>query len=232
MLICSPAVASPNAHVSLEGPLPLIPRAFVRQPSGLRLDLITPDPNGWTDEDLAIGLSRTYRWGGYSIWPLPLSVAQHSLAVVELYRARVVKRGLPPPTGRQLLRELLHDADEALIGGFDAISPLKPLLGDGYAQIVAGLQGAVAKRYGLRPWTAEEAAFHKHADSLSAASEAVHVAGWSPEEVLTLLNIGLPALTRDPLAALYPEKAWEPWPPKVAEERFLRALQSFRARGG
>jgi hypothetical protein len=24
----------------------------------------------WTDRDLAIGLSRTYRWAGYSVWDL------------------------------------------------------------------------------------------------------------------------------------------------------------------
>jgi hypothetical protein len=221
-----------SARVSLDGPLTLFPRAFVRHPSGLRLDLISPDPNGWTDEDLAIGLSRTYRWGGHSKWPLPLSVAQHSLTVVELFKARAIRRGLPPPTGGQLLRELLHDADEALIGGFDAIAPLKPLLGEGYARIVAGLQGAITQRYRLEPYTAAEAECHKHADSLAAASEAVHVAGWKPEEVVTLLNIGLPALSRDPLGGLFPEQAWEPWAPEVSADRFLRQLQCFRAMGG
>jgi len=50
--------------------------------SGRRLDLLDPQPDAWTDKDLAIGISRTYRWGGYSKWDLPLSVAQHSLAVL------------------------------------------------------------------------------------------------------------------------------------------------------
>ena len=64
-------------------------RAWVRLPSGRRLDLISPTPFDWTDEDLAIGLSRTFRWGGHSIWPgAPLSVAQHSLAVLALRRAK------------------------------------------------------------------------------------------------------------------------------------------------
>jgi len=40
------------------------PRAWTRLPSGGRLDLINPDPQAWTDTDLAIRLSRTYRWGG------------------------------------------------------------------------------------------------------------------------------------------------------------------------
>ena len=29
-----------------------------------RLDLLNPDPQAWTDDDLAAGLSRTMRWGG------------------------------------------------------------------------------------------------------------------------------------------------------------------------
>jgi hypothetical protein len=59
-------------------------RAWVRLSSGRRLDLINPQPGDWTDLDLAVGLSRTYRWGGHSTWDLPLSVAQHSLLVLVL----------------------------------------------------------------------------------------------------------------------------------------------------
>ena len=100
-------------------------RAWVRLPSGRRLDLISPTPFDWTDEDLAIGLARTYRWGGHSVWPgAPLSVAQHSLAVLALRQARA-RGGLTPAEQR---RELLHDAEEGLLG-FDCISPLKPFLG-------------------------------------------------------------------------------------------------------
>jgi hypothetical protein len=64
-------------------------RAWVRLPSGRRLDLLSPTAFDWTDEDLAVGLSRTFRWGGHSVWPgAPLSVAQHSLAVLALRRER------------------------------------------------------------------------------------------------------------------------------------------------
>src|SRR5918998_4906225 len=70
-------------------------RAWVRLPSGRRLDLLSPTAFDWTDEDLAVGLSRTFRWGGHSVWPgAPLSVAQHSLAVLALRRG-----GAPPPPG-------------------------------------------------------------------------------------------------------------------------------------
>jgi len=34
-------------------------RAWILLPSGKQLDLLDPDPWAWTDDDLAIGLSRT-----------------------------------------------------------------------------------------------------------------------------------------------------------------------------
>ena len=87
-------------------------RAWVRMPSGKRLDLLNPTPFDWDDSDLALGLARTYRWGGHSAWPLPLSVAQHSLAVM-LLRSAAAPAPLAPVV---LLRELLHDAEEGLLG--------------------------------------------------------------------------------------------------------------------
>lgn len=198
-----------------------IPRAYVRQRSGLRLNLLDPSPHGWTDEDLAIGLSRTFRWGGHSVWPLPLSVAQHSLTVLTLTK-NMAQSALTRP---QALRELLHDADEALIGGFDPISPLKPFLGAAFSDLTTRLQRAVFARYSLTDWTPGEYGHHKRADILSAASEAVHVAGWSVTEVRDFLNIELKPLTEDPLAMLYDCRPWEPWAPNLAADRFLAELQ-------
>jgi uncharacterized protein len=100
------------------------PRAWVLLPSGRRLDLLAPDAGSWTDQDLAIGLSRTYRWGGYSAWDLPLSVAQHSLTVLVLVK-RASGYGLTPG---EALRELLHDAVEALMGGWDPVAALTHLI--------------------------------------------------------------------------------------------------------
>lgn len=198
----------------------LIPRVFIRQGSGRHLNLLDPSPDGWTDEDLAIGLARTFRWGAQSTWPWPLSVAQHSLTVLALYKAT---------THQQAMRELLHDADEALIGGFDPVSPLKPLLGPAFFELTSMLQAAVATRYKLLPWTATEHKRHKHCDVLAAASEAFHVAGWSADEILDLLNIGLKPLAVDPLAELYDCRPWEPWSIDVAAERFFVELQGSGA---
>jgi 5'-deoxynucleotidase YfbR-like HD superfamily hydrolase len=197
-----------------------VPRAWVRLPSGKRLDLLNPTPFDWEDKDLALGLARTYRWGGHSAWPLPLSVAQHSLLVLALFRGRC--NGVVNIKAE--LRELLHDADEGLLG-FDCLAPVKPMLGGAYRALTARLETAIALRYGLPEPTAAERKAHRQDDRLAAASEAVHVVGWTESEVRETLRIPFPALAEDPLAEIYGGQAWEPWAPPVAAERFLGELE-------
>jgi hypothetical protein len=200
-------------------------RAWVRMPSGKRLDLLNPTPLDWDDSDLALGLARTYRWGGHSAWPLPLSVAQHSIAVMLLRRA-----ASPAPLAPVVeLRELLHDAEEGLLG-FDAVSPIKPFLGEGFRDLTRRLEQAVFLRYRLPAWTPAEHQMHKRADRLAAAGEAVHVAGWSEQEVRSTLKIRSPVLAEDPLVAVYGCAPWEPWAPAVAAERFLSELEYLQRR--
>ena len=201
-------------------PDPGAPRARVRQPSGRHLDLINPSPEDFDDSDLALGLARTFRWGGHSIWPLPLSVAQHSLTVLELRR---LSGALPV---RVQLLELLHDAEEGLVG-FDPISPLKPILGPAFQDVMDRLQRTVLRRYGVGDWAGDEYREHKQADILAAASEAVHVAGWSQAEVRDVLGIQLAPLDHDPLVAVYGGRPWEPWPVEVSAKRFFYELHSL-----
>ena len=190
-------------------------------PSGRRLDLLDPTPFDWDDADLALGLARTYRWGGHSAWPLPLSVAQHSITVM------LLRRAAGPVSPLEELRELLHDAEEGLLG-FDAISVIKPFLGDAFRDLTRRLEHAVFLRYGLPAWDARSHAAHKRADRLAAATEAVHVAGWSMEEVRRTLKIRAAVLTEDPLAGRYGCRPWEPWPPALASERFLAELERLK----
>lgn len=196
-------------------------RAWVRMPSGRRLDLLDPTPFDWDDADLALGLARTYRWGGHSAWPLPLSVAQHSITVM------LLRSAAGPVSPLEQLRELLHDAEEGLLG-FDAISVIKPFLGDAFRDLTRRLEHAVFLRYGLPAWDARSHAAHKRADRLAAATEAVHVAGWSMEEVRRTLKIRAAVLTEDPLAGRYGCRPWEPWPPALASERFLAELERLK----
>lgn len=202
-------------------------RAWVRLPSGKRLDLLHPTPFDWDDEDLAVGLARTYRWGGHSAWPLPLSVAQHSLMVLAMHRGATRKAADPGGD----LRELLHDADEGLLG-FDCISVIKPFLGEAFRTLTVDLQRAVAIRYRLKPFDAVAGRAHKKADRIAAASEAVHVVGWTRDEVRHTLRIPFEPLVDDPLVPLYGGTPWEPWPPTLAAERFLSELRRLNGSRG
>jgi 5'-deoxynucleotidase YfbR-like HD superfamily hydrolase len=202
-------------------------RAWVLLPSGQRLNLLAPDPEAWTDRDLAIGLSRTYRWAGYSAWDHPLSVAQHSLTVLAL-RRRSAGRHLTPAEAR---RELLHDATEALLGGYDPITPLKLHLGDGYRNLVALHQRAVDERYALPAWDEDAYRAHKLADYLAAASEALHCVGWSREAIRNDLEIDTTPLEADPLFPMAAFRPWEPWPANYAADRFLETLRQLTPDG-
>jgi 5'-deoxynucleotidase YfbR-like HD superfamily hydrolase len=199
------------------------PRAWIRLPSGAALDLINPRSDAWTDADLASRLARTYRWGGESIWPWPLSVAQHSLLVLALRRDSA-SHALSAAEARA---ELLHDAEEGFLG-FDCISPLKRVLGLPFQQVADRLMAAIAQRYQLPTWTEASHRAHKLADRIAAASEAVHCTGWSPHEVRDVLGIAESALAADPLQAIYGGQAWEPWPADVAADRFLTELRRLQ----
>lgn len=129
--------------------------------------------------------------------------------------------GLAPAAA---LHELLHDADEGLLG-FDCITPLKPHLGEAYARLTGLLRATIAERYGLSPCEGEEYLLHKRADRLAATSEALHVAGWSRAEIHEEFG---PAeiLTEDPLPRAAPQlRPWEPWPPALAARLFHERLQ-------
>ncbi|MGM3412911.1 phosphohydrolase [Ralstonia holmesii] len=198
------------------------PRAWIRLPSGGRLDLINPDPQAWTDTDLAIRLSRTYRWGGESSWTHPLSVAQHSLTVLAL-RRQMTAETLDIDAS---LLELLHDAEEGFLG-FDCISPLKAVLGDPFRAVGDRLTRAIFARYSLVPWSGEAYPLHKRADAIAAASEALRCAGWTLAEIRNELGITHPILSVDPLASIYDCAPWEPWPAELAAERFHAELAAL-----
>jgi hypothetical protein len=194
-------------------------RAFVLLKSGRRLDLLNPDPQAWTDGDLAAGLSRTFRWGGASRCALPLSVAQHSLTVL------AIRESEGPLTAQERLRELLHDATEFMLG-WDCIAPLKAQLGKPFSELEARLRAAVDARYRLPSWAAEDYAKHKRADRLAAASEAFHVVGWSRTDMVEALGIAIPPLLEDPLP---PNgfAGWEPWPPQAAQHFFMARFREL-----
>ncbi len=128
----------------------------------------------------------------------------------------------------EALRELLHDADEGLLS-YDPISPVKPHLGEDFRALATSLQAAVRTRYSVAAWDDENYAVHKQADRLAAASEAVHVAGWSYAELRETLEIDIPPLSADPLPLLEGMQPWEPWPARTAAALFLSKLRELTA---
>jgi uncharacterized protein len=207
-------------------PRSTLQRPIVLLPSGNTIDLANLDPESWSDDDLALGLARTYRWGGHSRWPRPLSVAQHSLTVLAI---RERDGPLPPQLA---LYELLHDAEEGLLG-FDAIAPLKAFLGEPFRDLCARLSAAIAVRYGLPELSSEQLSAHKHADRVAAASEAMHVAGWSKRQIVDKLEITETPLDRDPLEGGFAGRdftPWEPWTDISARSRWLARLRLELAR--
>ena len=97
-------------------------RAWQRMLSGRRLDILDPSPLDVELSDIAHGLARVARWNGQTIGDYPFSVAQHSVLVLELYRA--LNHDADP---RALLYAVLHDAPEYVMG--DIISPFKAAMG-------------------------------------------------------------------------------------------------------
>ena len=158
-------------------PLPVspLPRAWQRMLSGRRLDLLDPSPLDIEIEDIAHGLARVARWNGQTDGPHIFSVAQHSLLVETIARARVrIDR-------RHRRAVLLHDAPEYVIG--DMISPFKAIIGDSYKSVEARLLAAIHLRFGLPPvLPADLTALIKAADRGAAYLEATRLAGFATAE--------------------------------------------------
>ncbi|MFN5524163.1 YfbR-like 5'-deoxynucleotidase, partial [Bradyrhizobium sp.] len=116
-------------------------RVWQRMLSGRRLNLIDPSPLDVEITDIAHGLARVARWNGQTSGAHIFSVAQHTLLVETVMRARK-----PNINARLRLAALLHDAPEYVIG--DMISPFKAVLGGSYKSVEKRLLGAIHIRFG------------------------------------------------------------------------------------
>jgi uncharacterized protein len=145
-------------------------RAWQRMLSGRRLDILDPSPVDVELSDIAHGLARVARWNGQTIGDYPFSVAQHSVLVLELFRA-----SNPDALPVALLQALLHDAPEYVMG--DIISPFKAAMGGNYKDVENRLLSAIYLRFSLpavmpTPLTK----LVKKADREAAFFEATHLA--------------------------------------------------------
>src|SRR4051812_39283337 len=144
--------------------------------SGRRLDLLDPSPLDIELADIAHGLARVARWNGQTEGAHIFSVAQHTLLVDIVARAK-----WPSIDRNARLAVLLHDAPEYVIG--DMISPFKAVIGGSYKIVEARLLGATHLRFGLPvKWSAEIERMIKTADRGAAFLEATRLAGFSVSE--------------------------------------------------
>jgi uncharacterized protein len=179
--------------------------------SGRRLDLLDPSPLDIEIEDIALGLSRVARWNGQTLGDHGLSVAQHSLLVLDLLEG-AVKR-----PSRELRRAaLLHDASEFVTA--DLITPFKTVIGDAYKALENRIQAAVHLRFGLPVLLGEEwQAAIKRADRDAAFLEAVELAGFGEEEARRIFKF----------RPKRPKVALTAWPAEEARERFVQRFKSL-----
>ncbi|MFP3944074.1 MAG: HD domain-containing protein [Alphaproteobacteria bacterium] len=189
------------------------PRAWQRMLSGRRLDLLDPSPFDIEIEDIAHGLSRVARWNGQTNGAHAFSVAQHSIAVLDI--CETLKPGLD---ARWRMAALLHDAPEYVIG--DLISPFKAAVGLDYKAFERKLLGAIHIRFGVPPEPPKTvAALIKRADRMCAYYEAVALAGFSEREARKYFG--------PPRPETEPELA--PLPSNTAQRHFLKRFQDINA---
>ena len=193
------------------------PRAWQRMLSGRRLDLLDPSPLDVEIEDIAHGLARVARWNGQTHGAHIFSVAQHSLLVEAMARARV-----PRLDRRMRLAILLHDAPEYVVG--DMISPFKAVIGDSYKAVEARLMRAIHLRFGLPAERSPEAnQLLKAADQAAAYLEATKLAGFAEPEARRFF--GQPPA----IAAATARDYLVPWPAEKAESRYLTRFSELIA---
>ncbi len=183
--------------------------------SGRRLDLLDPSPLDVEIADIAHGLARVARWNGQTEGTHIFSVAQHTLLVETVARAR-----WPGLDRKARLEILLHDAPEYVIG--DMISPFKAVIGGAYKVVEARLLAAIHLRFGLPvKRTAEIERMIKTADRGAACLEATRLAGFSDAEARRFFGPPpalSPAIERDYLT---------PWSAGTAEKRFLERFNAL-----
>ncbi len=192
-------------------------RAWQRMLSGRRLDILDPSPLDVELSDIAHGLARVARWNGQTVGDYPFTVAQHSILVLELFRAQNREADV-----RALLYTVLHDAPEYVMG--DIISPFKAAMGGNYKEVENRLLGAVYQRFSL-PAVPTQAVqkLIKRADREAAFLEATHLAGFEPDEARKYFGEpSLPVFEFEPF-----EKLIRPWPTREAYDRFVDVVQSL-----
>jgi hypothetical protein len=187
--------------------------------SGRRLDILDPSPLDIELSDIAHGLARVARWNGQTNGDYAFSVAQHSVLVLEIFRA--LKPDFSP---KEELYALVHDAPEYVMG--DIISPFKAVMGGSYKAVEQRLLEAVHLRFSLSARTpAALGRLIKAADRTAAFFEAVNLAGFDVDEARKWF--GEPSFPGFDLDSF--DNLIRPWPTQEAHDRFISAFETISA---
>ena len=185
--------------------------------SGRRLDLLNPSALDIELVDIAHGLARVARWNGQTIGDYPFSVAQHSILVVEIFKA--TNKNASPS---DLLYALFHDGAEYVMG--DLISPFKAAIGGDYTNIENNIMEAIHLRFSLSAKCPPKIKKHiKKSDRQAAYFEAVNLAGFAREEAKKLF--GEPTIANFDLDGF--ERFIRPWPTGEAQKQFENLYQKI-----
>ena len=179
--------------------------------SGRRLNLLNPSPLDIEIEDIAKGISRVARWNGQTLGDHPLSVAQHSVIVADIFS--INKKNI---LKKWLLAALLHDAAEYIIS--DMITPLKTIIGSKYLLVESMIQSAIHLRFRL-PSELPKSIYKsiKRCDRQTAFLEAVQIAGFSEKEARNTFSS----------PRIIPKYRIVPLSAKKAEHLFLNKFHEF-----
>jgi 5'-deoxynucleotidase YfbR-like HD superfamily hydrolase len=169
--------------------------------SGRRLDLLDPSPLDVEIEDIAPGLARVARWNGQTKGANIFSVAQHTLLVEAIARART-----PRLDRTRRLALLLHDAPEYVIG-------------DSYKIVEKRLLAAIHVRFGLPGMLpAGLTELIKAADRGAAYLEATRLAGFEAAEARKFFG-------QEPALSHALERDYlTPWPAETASARYAERI--------
>lgn len=158
-------------------------RLAMTLPDGREISLLAPDPALIELRDVALGLSRQFRWGGFG--RRCITVAEHCVMAAQA----AIRWDLGYTVAA---KALLHDAHEFLVR--DVSPGMKRVLPE-YEVLAGRVQEAVERAFGVEPPTAEEARAIKEIDEALRLKEVRE--GYGPQVDLGLGDVcleGLPAI--------------------------------------
>lgn len=148
--------------------------------TGLRVDALCPTPESIRLADIAHVLSMQCRYGGHL--RSHYSVAEHSVLVGELVRAKAIAFGLELHEACEAgLLGLAHDFTEAYVQ--DVIAPVKHALGDNYRRLEMAWNDVIMAKFELQATNERYELWVHEADVVIFVQEMIHLRGFAVTDI-------------------------------------------------